>query len=140
MKTKDLMQVPAITVTEDLVIDEAAKIMWNRNIGSVIVADSAGKMEGIVTERDVIFAVTKSLTGKGIPVSSIMSKTSLTASPNENLTTTVDRMIKAGVRHLPVIDKEGRPLGMISMRDALSISEPLLKFILQSARKKRKGR
>jgi len=140
VKTKDLMQVPAITVTEDLVIDEAAKIMWNRNIGSVIVADSAGKMEGIVTERDVIFAVTKSLTGKGIPVSSIMSKTSLTASPNENLTTTVDRMIKAGVRHLPVIDKEGRPLGMISMRDALSISEPLLKFILQSARKKRKGR
>lgn len=140
VKTKDLMQVPAITVTEDMVIDEAAKIMWNRNIGSVIVADSTGKMEGIVTERDMLFAVTKSLTGKGIPVSSIMSKTSLTASPNENLTTTVDRMIKAGVRHLPVIDKERRPLGMISMRDALSISEPLLKFILQSAKKKRKGR
>ena len=137
MKTKDLMEVPPTVVPEDTTIDEAASVMWEGNIGSVIVVDKAGVMVGILTERDVLFSVTKSLTGKGVPVSSIMSKTSLKASPNENIITAVDRMTKANVRHLPVVSKEGIPLGMISMRDAMSISEPLLKFVLHSTRKKR---
>ena len=135
MRTKDLMEVPPSVVPEDTTIDEAASAMWEGNIGSVIVVDKAGVMVGILTERDVLFSVTKALTGKGVPVSSIMSKTSLKASPNENIVTAVDRMTKANVRHLPVVDKEGKPLGMISMRDAMSISEPLLKFVLHSTRK-----
>jgi CBS domain-containing protein len=139
MKTKDLMEVPPTVVPEDATIDEAASAMWEGNIGSVIVVDKAGVMVGILTERDVLFSVTKSLTGKGIPVSSIMSKTSLKASPNENIVTAVDRMTRANVRHLPVVSKEGVPLGMISMRDAMSISEPLLKFVLNSARKQQAG-
>jgi CBS domain-containing protein len=136
MRTKDLMEVPPSVVPEDTTIDEAASTMWEGNIGSVIVVDKAGVMVGILTERDVLFSVTKALTGKGVPVSSIMSKTSLKASPNENIVTAVDRMTKANVRHLPVVDKDGKPLGMISMRDAMSISEPLLKFVLHSTRKR----
>lgn len=136
VKTKDLMQVPAVTVSEDTSIEEVAGIMWDKNIGSAIVTEKKGRMIGIVTERDVVFAVTKSLVGKQIPVSSIMSRTSLVASPNENIATAVDRMIKAGVRHLPVLDKEDNPIGMISMRDALGISEPLLKFVLKEAKKR----
>lgn len=134
MKTRDLMQVPPVTVGEDATIEEVAGIMWNKNIGSVIVTNGKGAMEGIVTERDVVYAVTKALTDKGIPVSSIMSRTALVASPNENIATTIDRMVKAGVRHLPVLDREGNPVGMISMRDALGISEPLLKFVLKEAK------
>jgi CBS domain-containing protein len=130
------MQVPAVTVSEDTTIDEAAAVMWNDNIGSVIVVDKTGLMIGIVTERDVVYSVTKSLAGRGVPVSSIMSRTSLMANPNESIVTAVERMIKAGVRHLPVIDKVGRPIGMISTRDAIGISEPLLKFVLSSPRKK----
>lgn len=137
-KTRDLMEVPPVTVTEDTTLEEAAGIMWEKNIGSVIVVDKSGVIAGILTERDIIFSVTKSLTGRGIPVSSIMSKTSLMANPNENIITSLDRMMKAGVKHLPVVDKQGKPVGMISMRDALNISEPLLKFVLHTTRKKRK--
>lgn len=138
-KTRDLMEVPPIVVSADVTIDEAAVIMWERNIGSVIVVDKAGIMVGILTERDLLFSVSKSLTGRGIPISSIMSKTSLKASPNESIVTVVDRMIKAGVRHLPVVDRNERPIGMISMRDAMSISEPLLKFVVRSTAKKRRS-
>ena len=135
VKTKDLMQVPAVTVPEDTTIDEAASVMWDKNIGSVIIVDKAGTMTGILTERDVLFSVTKSLTGRGIPASSVMSKTSLVASPNESILTAVERMIKSGFRHLPVVDKNGKPVGMISIRDAVDLSEPLLKLILGSPRK-----
>jgi CBS domain-containing protein len=136
-RVKDFMEVPPMVVHEDITIDNAAGMMWDRNIGSVIIVDEDGRMAGIVTERDVLFAVTKSLVGREVPVSSIMSKTSLKASANESIVTAVDRMIKGGVRHLPVIDKDGTPLGMVSMRDAMGISEPLLRFVFRSARKKK---
>jgi len=136
VKTKDLMQVPPVTVPEETTIDEAAGLMWDKNIGSVIVVDKGGLMKGILTERDVLFSVTKSLTGRGIPVSSVMSKTSLMANPNESILTSVERMIRSGVRHLPVVDKTGKPVGMLSIRDAVDLSEPLLKLVLGSPRKK----
>jgi CBS domain-containing protein len=136
-KVKDLMEVPPVTVSQDMTIDDAAGIMWDKNIGSVIVVDGTGSMVGILTERDVLFSVTKSLIGRGVPISSIMSKTSLIASPNQNIVTAVDMMIKGGVRHLPVVDKEGKPVGMISQRDAMGIGEPLLKFVLRATGKKR---
>ena len=139
LKTKDLMEVPPTVISADATIDDAASAMWEGNIGSVIVVDEKGVMLGIVTERDILFSVTKSLAGKGVPVTGIMSKTSLKASPNENIVTAVDRMTRANVRHLPVVSKEGIPLGMISMRDAMSISEPLLKFVLSSSRRKKEG-
>ncbi|MDV3244334.1 MAG: CBS domain-containing protein [Nitrososphaerales archaeon] len=136
-RTRDLMQTPAVTVSEETTLDEAASILWEKNIGSVIIVNKLGNMAGILTERDMLFAVTKGLTGRNVPVSSIMSQTSLLASPNENVATVLDRMIKGGVRHLPVVDKDARPVGMISMRDLISISEPFLKFVLKPTHKKK---
>ena len=135
-KIRDFMEVPPKVIPADATIDDAAGTMWDLNIGSVMVVDKEGHMAGIITERDILFAVTKSLVGKDVPVTSIMSKTSLMATPNEGLVTAVDRMIKGGVRHLPVIDKDGKPLGMVSMRDAMGITEPLLKFVFKMTRKK----
>src|SRR5271154_4292397 len=134
-KAKDLMEVPPVVVTEDATVDDAASIMWEKNIGSVIVVDESGKMVGIVTERDMLFAITKGLTGKDVPVSSITSKTDLKATPNQSIATAVETMRKGGVRHLPVVDKNGTPLGMISMRDALDITGPILKQVLRTMSK-----
>ncbi len=136
-RSKDFMEVPPITVFGDVTIDDAAKLMWEKNIGSVIVVDTTGQMIGIVTERDVVYSVSKSMTGRGIPVSSIMSKTVLRSSPNESIATAVEKMRNAGVRHLPVVDRRGKPLGMMSMRDALEVSWPLLRLVLRSIKKRR---
>jgi CBS domain-containing protein len=137
MRLKEFMEIPPITVPEYITIDEAARLMWERNVGSVIVVDKTGRMVGIVTERDVVFSVGKALTRREIPVSSIMSKTVIWAGPNEGISTAVEKMRNAGIRHLPVVDKQGKPMGMISMRDALEISGPLLKLALRTPRKKR---
>lgn len=135
-KVKDLMEVPPVTILSTATVDEAASLMWEKNIGSVMVVDESGAMTGIVTERDMLFAVTKGLTGKDVPVSSITSKTELKATPTQSIATAVETMRKGGVRHLPVVDKEGRPLGMISMRDALDITSPVLKKVLQTLSKR----
>lgn len=129
------MEVPPVVIQKEATVDEAASIMWEKNIGSVMVVDSSGTMVGIVTERDMLFAITKGLTGSSIPVSSITSRTDLTATPNQSIATAVETMRKGGVRHLPVVDKQGRPLGMLSMRDALDITSPILKQVLKSMSK-----
>ena len=126
------MEVPPVTIPETSIIDDAAGMMWEKNIGSLIVVNETGEMVGIVTERDMLFAVTKGLTGKEVPVLSITSKTDLMATPTQSIATAVETMRKGGVRHLPVVDKDGRPLGMISMRDALDIVGPLLRQVLRS--------
>ncbi len=134
-KVKDFMEAPPIVVGEDTTIDQAASTMWEKRIGSVIVVDKDGKMAGIITASDIIFAVTKSLVGRQVPVSSIMSKTSIMAIPNESVLTAVERMMKENVRHLPVIEKNGTPVGIISTKDVMGMSEPLLKFVFRSKKK-----
>ncbi len=131
-KVKDFMEAPPVVVTEETTIDQAASTMWEKRIGSVIVVDKDSKMAGIITASDIVFAVTKSLVDRQVPVSSIMSKTSIIASPNESVLTAVERMMKENVRHLPVIEKNGTPVGIISTRDTMSIFEPLLKFVFRS--------
>ena len=131
-KVKDFMEAPPIVVSEETTIDQAASTMWEKRIGSVIVVDKEGKMAGIITASDIIFAVTKSLVGRQVPVSSIMSKTSIMAIPNESVLTAVERMWKENVRHLPVIEKNGTPVGIISTKDVMGMSEPLLKFVFRS--------
>jgi len=131
-KVKDFMEAPPIVVSEETTIDQAASTMWEKRIGSVIVVDKEGKMAGIITASDIIFAVTKSLVGRQVPVSSIMSKTSIIAIPNESVLTAVERMLKENVRHLPVIEKNGTPVGIISTKDVMGMSEPLLKFVFRS--------
>lgn len=135
-KTRDLMQTPAVTVPEEMTLDDAARVLWAKNIGSVIVVNRQDRMTGILTERDMLFAISKGLIGKDVPVSSIMSQTSLIASPNEGVATVLDRMIKANVRHLPVVDSDSRPLGMISTRDLMSFTEPFLKFLMKAPPRK----
>jgi CBS domain-containing protein len=131
-RVKDFMEAPAIVVGEDTTIDQAASTMWEKRIGSVIVVDKEGKMAGIITASDIIFAVTKSLVGRQVPVSGIMSKTSIMATPNESVLTAVERMMNENVRHLPVIEKNGTPVGIISTKDVMGMSEPLLKFVFRS--------
>ena len=134
-KVKDFMEAPPIVVSEETTIDQAASTMWEKRIGSVIVVDKEGKMAGIITASDIIFAVTKSLVGRQVPVSSIMSKTSIMAIPNESVLTAVERMLRENVRHLPVIEKNGTPVGIISTKDVMGMSEPLLKFVFRSKKK-----
>jgi len=134
-RVKDFMEAPPVVVTEATTIDQAASTMWENHIGSVIVVDGDGKMAGILTASDIVFAVTKALIGRQVPVSGIMSKTSIMATPNESVLTAVDRMMKENVRHLPVIEKNGTPVGIISTRDTMSITEPLLKFVFKAKKK-----
>lgn len=100
-------------------IEEVAKIMYENKIGSVLIVGKDEKLEGIVTERDILFAAANNKVGKGLPAYMIMSENPITATPGTPLIDAIKKMREANIRHLPVVDKEGRPVGIISLRDVI---------------------
>ena len=101
-------------------VHDAACAMTRANCGSVLIIDSAGAMQGILTERDLMTRVlARSLEAGATPVTQVMTRNPRCVGPEMKVADAVLIMIERGFRHLPVVDPGGRVLGVFSARDAL---------------------
>ncbi len=114
------MTTPVVTATKEFPIEDVAKLMFDNRIGSVVIVNDEGKIEGIVTERDMIYAIAKNKVGRGIPVYTIMTENPITIDPDKPLIDAVRKMREAKIRHLPVV-RDGVPVGMVSLRDIIEV-------------------
>ncbi len=130
LRVEDIMSKPPVTVTTNSTVDDAVKLMWEKQIGSVLVVDEDGKLRGIVTQRDVLYAGYRGLCGKGILVTDIMTENPVTVKPDDTIEEAVKKMREADVSHLPVVDNEGKPIGVLAMRDVMDASTLLLRVFL----------
>ena len=97
-------------------IAEAARAMNELNVGVIPVCD-AGKLLGVVTDRDIVIrAVAKGLDGQA-GLSGIMSKQVQTASPEDDLDDVLERMSDSQIRRMPVVDAGGALVGIVSLGD-----------------------
>jgi CBS domain-containing protein len=99
---------------------DAVKIMLKNKVGSVVIVDSAGKPEGIVTERDVLRTVSKSKNNKtpcDILAGEIMSSPVITVKSIDSVDTAAAIMAKHKVKRLVVIESDGTMAGIISVKD-----------------------
>ncbi|MBI4374006.1 MAG: CBS domain-containing protein [Deltaproteobacteria bacterium] len=124
--TKVLMEDPiarmkpreGIWVSARAPVREAVQKMTENRVGCVFIGNQ-NQIEGLVTERDILFKVLgKDQKLFGDPVSSIMTPKPIILDESDSLAYALNRMSVAGFRHLP-IHQEGRPLGIISVRDIL---------------------
>ena len=96
---------------------EAAEEMTDCDVAGIVVVDANGKLEGIVTERDLTRRVMrKKLDPMKTTLNQIMTKDPDTLSPNDTALTALKMMRSRFYRHLPVVDG-GRVVGMVSIRD-----------------------
>jgi len=99
-------------------IVEAARLMKKHAIGALLVVDD-GELVGIFTERDALFRVTAAdKSPKTTKVGAVMTRKPRTITADRPLGHALHLMYEGGFRHVPVVDK-GRPVGMVSARDAL---------------------
>jgi CBS domain-containing protein len=112
---KDYMKASVITVTRDLPLKDVAVVMTEKNVGSVIVTEN-GKPVGIITERDIVRAIGS---GKSleIPADKIMTASLITIREDSPITGALSLMRSYNIRHLPVVDGEGKLVGIVSIRD-----------------------
>jgi CBS domain-containing protein len=107
-----------LTTPPDITVAEAAKRMKQARVGALIVVVDE-KLTGIFTERDALFRVmAEGLDPNKVMLSEVMTANPQTIGPDRPFAHALHFMYEGGFRHVPVVEN-GKPLGMISARDAL---------------------
>lgn len=133
VKVRDIMKTSLIIVDGEKTVQEAAKMMAEHSVGSLIVADENGHPVGIITDRDVVTrVVAKSLSPK-LKVGKVMSSPLATVPPDIGVDEVAKRMSSMGVRRFVVMQK-GKLLGIISSRDIVTITPTLMEVIFEKAK------
>jgi CBS domain-containing protein len=123
MKVQECMTAPAHSCMASANLVTAARIMWDYQIGSLPVLDSEGHPIGMVTDRDICMAAARKGRFAGdISVLETMSPNPFTVHPEEELAKALDTMASRQVRRLPVVDRENRLVGILSINDAAAVA------------------
>ncbi|WP_434513893.1 cyclic nucleotide-binding/CBS domain-containing protein [Dechloromonas sp. ARDL1] len=110
------------TTPEKSIRAVAAHMRDNREGAVLVVAPDDGHLLGICTERDLAFkALAAGLDANTTPVRSIMTANPQTVGPEKPFGHALHLMHEGGFRHLPVVLSDGRPIGVLSARDALGL-------------------
>ncbi len=113
---RDIMTKDIVTIDEGETALEAARIMSQRGISSLIVVKD-GVPKGIITERDFVKKVcAKQLEASEIKIGTLMSRIRTVADPDTPIQVAVQRMANQGIRRLPII-QEGKVVGIVTVTD-----------------------
>jgi CBS domain-containing protein len=116
------------SIQDSASIQEAAKKMKDKNVGSLLVIDASNRPIGIVTERDIVRKYcTNEVRTREVTNREIMSSPLITIDYRLSASIAADLMLKNNVRHLLVIDDKAddvnKPLGMITPLDFAKVGE-----------------
>lgn len=120
INVKDAMTKPVLVVGPTHTLRQVAQLMSARRVGSAIVLDPEGEGVGIMTERDMLYAI-----GAGVDPDIAQAKGHITwdvvyAAPDWSLEEAAMAMARGGFRHLVVMDEDD-VLGIISVRDIMRV-------------------
>ena len=114
-----IKQQQPVTAPADMVVREAAQLMKARRIGAIMVVEN-GVLAGIFTERDALNrVVAESRDASTTTLAEVMTRNPQSISPDVSFNAALQLMHDGRFRHVPVVEANGRPLGMISVRDAM---------------------
>ncbi|MCO5100247.1 MAG: CBS domain-containing protein [Burkholderiaceae bacterium] len=116
-KARDVMTREPITVSPNDSVQRAAQIMKDADIGSVPVCDGQ-RLQGMVTDRDIALRVV----ADGLPVDATKASQAMTAEvfwcyEDDDVADVLDKMGDRQVRRIPVVDRDHRLTGIISLGD-----------------------
>jgi len=113
---RDIMIKKVITIELDKTAKDAAKLMAEHSIGSLVIV-SDGEPAGIVTERDLVRKVcAKDIASSKVPLSNVMSSPVIWAEPDVPIETAVQRMFNNKIRRLLVLE-DGKLVGIVTVSD-----------------------
>jgi CBS domain-containing protein len=105
-----------ILVDAETTVAAAVNAMNEHRTGCVLVAQG-GRLVGIFTERDVLTKVVFRDHGSALKVESVMTRRPETLEATASIAYALNKMSVGGYRHIPVVERSGRPIGVLSVRD-----------------------
>lgn len=124
MPNSTLYRREVAVISANASIEEAARLMRDHHVGSVVVVDSIeeGKLSpiGLITDRDIVVEiVAEGIELKKLSVKDIMTANPVTAKHTSSLHDLITRMKEAKVRRLPIVDDRRHLVGFVSFDDLL---------------------
>ncbi len=110
-----------LTVVSTAKVSDAAKVLAENKIGSVVVSDDGGiTAAGILSERDIV----RELANVGSvcmdqPVSAYMTSKLVTCNSEESAQKVLEMMTEGRFRHMPVVEENGRMIGLVTLGDVV---------------------
>ncbi|HET7334315.1 MAG TPA: CBS domain-containing protein [Rhizomicrobium sp.] len=108
-----------VTIAPEATLAEAARLLARKRIGALLIRDQAGGVAGILSERDVVRAISEeSVPALGKPVSAYMTREVLTCTHSDSIDELRELMTHRRFRHVPVLEA-GKLVGIISIGDVV---------------------
>lgn len=124
MKAKDIMTADHVWVCgETADCRQVAQLMAQHNIGAIPVLDNRGRLEGIITDRDMCCRCVAEGRSFETPVRDLMSRNVQSCSAEADLRDVEDLMREHHIRRIPVVDESEKVIGMISLSNLVSAME-----------------
>lgn len=111
---------PVVALCPTTTVADAVAEMIERRVGCVVVTDQ-GKLVGIFSERDVLTRiVAPGLKPSDVTLSKVMTENPETLTYDNEIVFALNKMTVGGFRHVPIVDDEGNPAAVVSMRDIVA--------------------
>jgi CBS domain-containing protein len=123
MRVRDIMTSPAVTVTPETTLKEAAALLVERAVNAVPVVDAGGRLAGIVSEADLLSLETGPAPGGTSPkhtVREVMRQSVYTVGGDTDAAAAARMLLRHRLRSVPVVDGD-RVVGMVARRDLLRL-------------------
>lgn len=124
-----------VSVAPTDTVAEVTKLFGPKRAGMTVVCNDDGRIAGVVSLGDIAHAIgERGAEALDLPVRVIMTLEVVTCKPNDEIETAVQRMTILGVRHLPVVDEDGRAIALVQKREALEMLYELQALDFQQLR------
>ncbi len=117
MKAGELMSRSLVSIGPMEPVAAAARLMQRYDLGSLPVCDNAGRLRGMLTDRDIVTrCVAADMRAEDTPVREVMSRGVAACAVDDEVSSAASVMAARQLRRLPVL-REGKPVGMLSLGD-----------------------
>lgn len=118
---KDIINRKLVIAEPSAHVCDVAKLMANHDVGSILVVDH-NKIKGVITDRDIVLrCLAKNLELDECRVDQVMTPTPAVVRDTDGIFDVIETMRSAKVRRIPVVDRAGDVVGIVSFGDVLGI-------------------
>jgi CBS domain-containing protein len=108
------------TIKPDALVEDALHRLRAERMGSLVVSENGTNLIGIISDRDILYAIADhGIDVLGESVGSVMTEKVFTCSREDRVSAIMALMTNRRIRHIPVVEKDGRLCGMISIGDVV---------------------
>lgn len=118
LMVKHIMIEDVVAAKLNSTIKDAIRTLYEKHVGSIVITDDNQKCVGIFTERDAMRIIANEVP-LDTPIDQVMTKNVITIGEEASLEEARRLVISHGIRHLPIVNRKGELIGLLSVRKLL---------------------